>query len=84
MNIQKILQLVSIYYNFKLRFNAVTMCPLLTQALGVGSEEGGRADQASFVAARRSLKRKGRDKVPIKSREWIVEKKERAKRQGMK
>lgn len=50
----------------------------------MGSEEGGRADQASFVAARRSLKRKGRDKVPIKSREWIVEKKERAKRQGMK
>jgi 18S rRNA (guanine1575-N7)-methyltransferase len=52
----------------------------LPKALGVGADEG---DRASFIGTRRSLKRKGRDRVPIKSREWILEKKERAKRQGM-
>ena len=49
----------------------------------MGAEKGGPANEASFTAARRSLKRKGRDRVPIKSREWIIKKKERAKRQGL-
>jgi 18S rRNA (guanine1575-N7)-methyltransferase len=54
----------------------------LPQALGVGVNEGSRPDQASFIEARRSLKRKGKDRVPVKSREWIVTKKERARQQG--
>ena len=44
--------------------------------------ESATPEQASFIETRQSLKRKGRDKVPIKSREWVIEKKERAKRQG--
>ena len=52
------------------------------QALGVGAGEASRPDQASFVEARRSLKRRGKDRVPVKSREWILAKKARAQRQG--
>ena len=52
------------------------------QALGTGVGEASRPDQVSFVEARRSLKRKGKERVAVKSREWILAKKERAKRQG--
>lgn len=45
-------------------------------------DEGSQPDQASFIEARRSLKRKGKDRVPVKSREWIMAKKERARKQG--
>lgn len=48
----------------------------------MGADEGNRPDQASFIEARRSLKRKGRERVPMKSREWIMAKKERARKQG--
>ena len=48
----------------------------------MGVSERERPEQASFTEARRSLRKKGRDRVPMKSREWIMEKKERAKRQG--
>lgn len=53
-----------------------------SQALGTGVGEASRPDQVSFVEARHSLKRKGKERVTVKSREWILAKKERAKRQG--
>ena len=44
--------------------------------------EASHPDHVSFIEARRSLKRKGKERVQVKSRDWIVAKKERAKRQG--
>jgi 18S rRNA (guanine1575-N7)-methyltransferase len=48
----------------------------------LGSEESERNTAASFIEARRELKRKGKVRVPPKSREWIEAKKERRKKQG--
>lgn len=53
----------------------------LPKALGTEDLKG-EQNQVSFVEARKQLKRRGKDKVSVKSRDWIIAKKERRQRQG--
>ncbi|XP_065831227.1 probable 18S rRNA (guanine-N(7))-methyltransferase [Oscarella lobularis] len=50
---------------------------------GLGTEEEEEArNTVQYTDARRRHTRKGKERVPMKSRQWILEKKERRRRQG--
>ena len=49
---------------------------------GLGTEEKQSSSSASFVQARREFRKQGKTRIAPKSREWILAKKERRKKQG--
>ncbi|XP_065891310.1 probable 18S rRNA (guanine-N(7))-methyltransferase isoform X2 [Dysidea avara] len=53
----------------------------LPKGLGTGVGENGKPNSIPFAEARREVRKKG-SKVSLKSREWVIAKKERRQRQG--
>eukprot|EP00731_Ephydatia_muelleri_P022641 Em0015g224a len=49
---------------------------------GLGADEPAMEGSALFTEAKREQRKKGKNRVPLKSREWILAKKERRRMQG--